>query len=265
MSNLQNRRRQVSNLTAQCAAAASLDPDAYVASYDSDDESDDSIAGVHRTADPTKVGGRMVSSAGSTTVFQRRAAASLALSSKIQAMGFDLLDSEAAGAACRLRIGLLVAVHTLATAPQETWRAVQVTAGAAGELIALTAEQGMQDMARKTSIKEDSQPATANSQAVGPVKRARERWEEASSDMPEVRERVHEPLTCLSGTPQLLASGLTVCWRWTQGAWGKIQWLWDQPPVKKLRITISMAQWSVRLPAIMALLATQMGLLASQV
>lgn len=35
--------------------------------------------------------------------------------------------------------------------------------------------------------------------------------------------------------------------------------------MKKLRITISMAQWSVRLPAIMALLATQMGLIASQV
>ena len=191
---LQNGRRQVSNLTAQCAAAASLDPDAYVASYDSDDESDDSIAVAHRTADPTKVGGRMGSSADHTTVFQRRAAAGLALSFKIQAMGFDQLDSEAAGAACRLRTGLLVAVHTLATAPQETWRAVQVTAGAAVELIALTAERGVQDMAQKNSTKEESQPATANSQAVGPVKRARERWEEASSEMPEVRDRVHETL-----------------------------------------------------------------------
>jgi hypothetical protein len=42
-----------------------------------------------------------------------------------------------------------------------------------------------------------------------------------------------------------------------QDAWGRIQWLWDRPPVKRLRITISMAQWTVRLPALLALVATQ--------
>ena len=42
-----------------------------------------------------------------------------------------------------------------------------------------------------------------------------------------------------------------------QDPWGRIQWLWDRPPVKRLRLTISMAQWSVRLPAILALIATQ--------
>ena len=42
-------------------------------------------------------------------------------------------------------------------------------------------------------------------------------------------------------------------------------WLWDLPPVKQLRITMTMAQWSVRIPAIIALLATQGGLLATQV
>lgn len=42
-----------------------------------------------------------------------------------------------------------------------------------------------------------------------------------------------------------------------QDPWGRIQWLWDRPPVKRLRLTISMAQWTVRLPAILALIATQ--------
>ena len=42
-----------------------------------------------------------------------------------------------------------------------------------------------------------------------------------------------------------------------QDTWGRIQWLWDRPPVKRLRITISMAQWTVRLPALLALVATQ--------
>ncbi|KAK9916727.1 hypothetical protein WJX75_006289 [Coccomyxa subellipsoidea] len=46
--------------------------------------------------------------------------------------------------------------------------------------------------------------------------------------------------------------------------WGRVQWLWDRPPVKRLRITISMAQWTVRLPALLALIATQVGLVASQ-
>ena len=93
-----------------------------------------------------------------------------------------------------------------------------------------------------------------------PVSRARERWEEATTEMPNVS--ATRSSTPLSGSCAFCAliSSLNV-----QGTWGKIQWLWDQPPVKRLRITISMAQWSVRLPAIMALLATQMGLLASQV
>ena len=35
--------------------------------------------------------------------------------------------------------------------------------------------------------------------------------------------------------------------------------------MKRMRITLSMAQWSVKLPALVALIATQVGLLASQV
>ena len=42
-----------------------------------------------------------------------------------------------------------------------------------------------------------------------------------------------------------------------QDPWGRVQWLWDRPPLKRLRLTISMAQWSVRLPALLALIATQ--------
>ena len=42
-----------------------------------------------------------------------------------------------------------------------------------------------------------------------------------------------------------------------QDAWGRAQWLWDRPPLKRLRLTISMAQWTVRLPALLALVASQ--------
>lgn len=47
--------------------------------------------------------------------------------------------------------------------------------------------------------------------------------------------------------------------------WGKLMWLWDRPPVQRLRLTVSMFNLSFRLPALMALVATQVGLLASQV
>ncbi len=47
--------------------------------------------------------------------------------------------------------------------------------------------------------------------------------------------------------------------------WGRIMWLWDRPTFKRLRIAFSMANISVRLPAIIALVGTQIGLLATQV
>ncbi len=50
-----------------------------------------------------------------------------------------------------------------------------------------------------------------------------------------------------------------------QDAWGKVLWVWDRPPVQRLRLTISMANLSIRLPALLALVATQVGILASQV
>ncbi|PSC73283.1 Plasma membrane iron permease [Micractinium conductrix] len=45
--------------------------------------------------------------------------------------------------------------------------------------------------------------------------------------------------------------------------WGKVMWVWDRPPVQKLRLTISMANFSIRLPALVALVATQIGLLST--
>ena len=40
-------------------------------------------------------------------------------------------------------------------------------------------------------------------------------------------------------------------------------WVWDLPDVQKLRLTISMANFSIRLPALVALVATQIGLLST--
>ncbi|KAL4423882.1 hypothetical protein ABPG75_001183 [Micractinium tetrahymenae] len=45
--------------------------------------------------------------------------------------------------------------------------------------------------------------------------------------------------------------------------WGKVMWVWDRPHVQKLRLTISMANFSIRLPALVALVATQIGLLST--
>ncbi|KAL3154363.1 hypothetical protein ABBQ32_013842 [Trebouxia sp. C0010 RCD-2024] len=47
--------------------------------------------------------------------------------------------------------------------------------------------------------------------------------------------------------------------------WGRVHWWWERPQLKRMRTTVSMAQWSVKLPALLALVATQVGLLASQV
>lgn len=47
--------------------------------------------------------------------------------------------------------------------------------------------------------------------------------------------------------------------------WGKLLWLWDRPPVQRMRLTFSMVNLSFRLPALVALIVTQGSLLASQV
>ncbi len=49
-----------------------------------------------------------------------------------------------------------------------------------------------------------------------------------------------------------------------EGFWPKLHWAWELPLVKSIRITLSVANWGVRLPAIAALILTQGGILASQ-
>lgn len=50
-----------------------------------------------------------------------------------------------------------------------------------------------------------------------------------------------------------------------EGFWGKLLWLWDLPPIKRLRIGVSMANMGIKLPALLVLIATQVNVLASQV
>jgi len=49
------------------------------------------------------------------------------------------------------------------------------------------------------------------------------------------------------------------------GFWDRLHWVWERPMMKSVRITVSVANWGVRLPAIMALVLTQGGIIASQV
>jgi hypothetical protein len=50
-----------------------------------------------------------------------------------------------------------------------------------------------------------------------------------------------------------------------QGVWGKIAWLWDLPPVKSVRITITAAQWGMHIPTLLALAATQWSVVFAHV
>ncbi|KAL6784795.1 hypothetical protein ACKKBF_B03245 [Auxenochlorella protothecoides x Auxenochlorella symbiontica] len=50
-----------------------------------------------------------------------------------------------------------------------------------------------------------------------------------------------------------------------EDVWGKAVWAWERPWLRKLRLTVGMANLSYRLPALLALVATQVTLLASQV
>jgi hypothetical protein len=50
-----------------------------------------------------------------------------------------------------------------------------------------------------------------------------------------------------------------------QGFWERLHWAWERPVVKSIRITASIANWSVRLPAIAALLLAQGGAMASTI
>jgi hypothetical protein len=50
-----------------------------------------------------------------------------------------------------------------------------------------------------------------------------------------------------------------------QALWGQLMWLWNRPTIQRLRFMFSMANLSVRLPAVMAIIGTQIGLLSTQV
>jgi len=157
----------------------------------------------------------------------------------------------------------------LTTVPAETARAVAVTGAGTGDLLW------------------DS--------PVGQLARAAQRsWAELTVDLPKVLPRpwqfVRQPRTCrhssracllphtsggerrlyytrvplcdstVTHRTQGLRSGVQGARRGrvgAQGAWARAVWLWDRPKLKRLRLTISMAQWTVRLPALLALVASQ--------
>ena len=105
----------------------------------------------------------------------------------------------------------------------------------------------------------------------------RKEWEIAAVGLPKVREpnvirtRVID-LDCAGRWNTSPACRCAMCARdrstcclvSPQDMWGRIMWLWDRPTFKRLRIAFSMANISVRLPAIIALVGTQIGLLATQ-
>lgn len=70
-------------------------------------------------------------------------------------------------------------MHTVATAPQESWNSVKVTAGAA---IALLLDPAARAVQHSPVEEQEEQDGSGD----GPVGRAKERWKEAQNDMPEV-------------------------------------------------------------------------------
>ena len=53
--------------------------------------------------------------------------------------------------------------------------------------------------------------------------------------------------------------------RLDRGLWPKLLWIWERPRVQQIRITLTVANFSVRLPALFAIVLTQGSLLWSQV
>ena len=89
----------------------------------------------------------------------------------------------------RLRHGLHVALHTVATAPRESWQSVAVTAGAAASLILDPGERagaGSQEDSEEDMGEASSGSGNGSGGQSGPVGRARVRWKEAQNEMPEV-------------------------------------------------------------------------------
>ena len=54
-------------------------------------------------------------------------------------------------------------------------------------------------------------------------------------------------------------------WEKLEGAWARVQWIWNRPQVERIRITLTLANFSVRVPALIALFLTQISLVASTI
>lgn len=131
----------------------------------------------------------------------------------------------------RVLSALAAAPRALAVVPRESWNAVTVTCAAAWALLGEIGAAGAQLAGLQANA---CRQAAAGTRVGRTATSAKQRWVATTAQLPE-------------------------------GIWNKIMWLWDCPPIKQLRITMTMAQWSVRIPAIIALFATQGGLLATQV
>ncbi|CAL5225595.1 g8443 [Coccomyxa viridis] len=140
-------------------------------------------------------------------------------------------DAEAAQERGRISGMLGPALAALQFAPVETAKAVHITVTGTASMVGRALSRTTQTISHATE--EGVQEIARRTQTEKVVDTTRQRWKRATADLP-------------------------------KDPWGRIQWLWDRPPLKRLRLTISMAQWSVRLPAILALIATQIGLVASQ-
>ncbi|BDA40743.1 probable miniconductance mechanosensitive channel MscM at C-terminar half [Coccomyxa sp. Obi] len=145
--------------------------------------------------------------------------------------GLSELSTSMPSGTNRAMEGLLTAVRTVQIAPVETARAVQVTVEGTASMVGQVFQSCTETV--KAATEESMQQLAETTKNAKVVRETRAKWEQATADLP-------------------------------KDPWGRVQWLWDRPPVKRLRITISMAQWTVRLPAILALIATQVGLVASQ-
>lgn len=136
----------------------------------------------------------------------------------------------------------------------------------------------LQQAAREGAVQARALSVTARrslrrSKAGEKVKQMRERAQSFVEQLPEVRCAAAgqpSPTSCFATNllvifpTSLRPDTLPLC-PVLQGFWGKLLWLWDRPPVQKLRLTWSLANISIKLPAVLALVATQVGLLASQV
>jgi len=54
-------------------------------------------------------------------------------------------------------------------------------------------------------------------------------------------------------------------WESLEGVWPRLRWIWNRPRVEQIRITLTLANFSVRVPALIALVLTQLSFVASTI